>query len=41
MADRIKPHVIEKVKLIREWENKMQLKEAKKLNFIKYHRIYV
>ena len=40
MADRIKPHVIEKVKLIREWENKMQLKEAKKLNFIKYHNYY-
>lgn len=41
MADRIKPHAVEKVKAIRQWEKNMQLEEARKLNFTKYHNYYV
>ena len=40
MADRIKPHTVEKVKAIRQWEKNMQLEEARKLNFTKYHNYY-
>ena len=40
MADRIKPHAVEKVKAIRQWEKNMQLEEARKLNFPKYHNYY-
>jgi len=29
MADKIKPHAVEKVKAIRQWEKNMQLEEEK------------
>ena len=40
MADRIKPHVIERVKVIRQWEKDMGLLEAKDIGFKKYHNYY-
>ena len=40
MADRIKPHVIERVKVIRQWEKNMGLLEAKDIGFKKYHNYY-
>jgi len=42
MADRIKPHTVERVKLIREWENKNNFKEARDLpGFTLYKNYYV
>ncbi len=40
MADKIKPHVVEKVKVIRQWEADMNLAEAKDIGFKKYHNYY-
>ena len=40
MADRMKSHVIERVKLIREWENKNNFKEAKDLPGFKLYKNY-
>ena len=40
MADRMKPHVIERVKLIRDWENKNNFKEAKDLKGFKLYKNY-
>ncbi len=40
MADRIKPHVVERVKIIRQWEKDMGLLEAKDIGFKKYHNYY-
>jgi hypothetical protein len=40
MADRIKSHVIERVKLIRNWENKNNFKEAKDLPGFKLYKNY-
>ena len=40
MADRIKPHVVERVKIIRQWEKDMGLQEAKDVGFQKYHNYY-
>lgn len=40
MADRIKPHVVERVKLIRQWEKDMDLQEAKDIGFQRYHNYY-
>jgi hypothetical protein len=40
MADRIKSHVIERVKLIRAWESKNNFKEAKDLKGFKLYKNY-
>ena len=40
MADRMKSHVIERVKLIRDWENKNNFKEAKDLKGFKLYKNY-
>jgi hypothetical protein len=40
MADRMKSHVIERVKLIRNWENKNNFKEAKDLPGFKLYKNY-
>ena len=40
MADKIKSHVIERVKLIRDWENKNNFKEAKDLPGFKLYKNY-
>ena len=40
MADRVKPHVVERVKIIRQWEKDMGLLEAKDIGFKKYHNYY-
>ena len=42
MADKIKPHVVERVKIIREWENKNNFREAKDMaNLTKFKNYYV
>ncbi len=42
MADRIKPHVVERVKKIRQWEENNNFREARKLPiFKKYKNYYV
>ena len=42
MADRIKPHVVERVKKIRQWEENNSFREARKLPiFKKYKNYYV
>ena len=40
MADKIKSHVIERVKLIRDWENKNNFKEANNLPGFKLYKNY-
>ena len=40
MADRRKSHVVERVKLIRDWENKNNFKEAKDLKGFKLYKNY-
>jgi len=40
MADRIKPHTVERVKLIRKWEKKNRFKEASKLPGFKLYKNY-
>ena len=40
MADKIKSHVVERVKLIREWESKNNFKEAKDLPGFKLYKNY-
>ena len=40
MADKIKSHVVERVKLIREWESKNNFKEAKDLKGFKLYKNY-
>ena len=40
MADRMKSHVIERVKVIRDWENKNNFKEAKDLPLFKLYKNY-
>ena len=40
MADRMKSHVVERVKLIRDWENKNNFKEAKDLKGFKLYKNY-
>ena len=40
MADKIKPHVVERVKLIRQWEAKNGFKEAKDLSGFKLYKNY-
>ena len=40
MADRMKPHVAERVNIIRQWESDMGLLEAKDIGFKKYHNYY-
>ncbi len=40
MADRIKPHVVERVKIIRQWEKDMGLEEAKDIGLLKFHNYY-
>ena len=42
MADKVKPHTVERVKKIREWEEKNNFKEAKDIEVFKpYHNYYV
>ena len=40
MADIMKPHVAERVAIIRQWETDMNLSEAKDIGFNKYHNYY-
>ena len=40
MADKIKPHTIERVKKIRAWESKNNFKEAKDLKGFKLYKNY-
>ena len=40
MADRIKPHVVERVKKIREWEAMNDFKEARHLPGFKLYKNY-